>query len=75
MWSSFIFDYNLPTDINDINDVVMYLKRRKKFTIEELRRYFTRYPDQYKALELAKVKEDLPLPQRNDTPEVDEEED
>ena len=43
--------------------------------IEELRRYFTRYPEQYKALELAKVKEDLPLPQRNDTPEVDEEED
>ena len=75
MWSSFIFDYNLPTDINDINDVIMYLKRRKKFTIEELRRYFTRYPDQYKALELAKVKEDLPLPQRGDTPEVDEEED
>lgn len=75
MWSSFIFDYNLPSDINDINDVIMYLKRRKKFTIEELRRYFTRYPDQYKALELAKVKEELPLPQRNDTPEVDEEED
>jgi hypothetical protein len=56
MWNTFIFSYNLPRDINDINDAIMFLKRTKKFTIKELQHCFTRYVEQYKALELAKVK-------------------
>lgn len=53
MWNKLIFLYNLPSDINDINDVILFLKRTKKFSIAELRGCFTRYPEQYKAIELA----------------------
>lgn len=70
MWSVFIFSYNLPRDINDINDAIMYLKRTKKFTIRELQQCFTRYVEQYKSLELYKSKHSAAKP--NDNAETEE---
>jgi len=59
MWNVFIFAYNLPKSINDINDVVKYLNRTEKFTISELAKFFTRYSEQYKSLELTTEKDNI----------------
>ena len=72
MWKPFKFAYNLPEDINDINDVVRYLNRTKKFTINELRPYFTRYVDQYKMIELNGEKIEISKPVQEDEPEIEE---
>ena len=75
MWNQFLFAYNLPSGINDINDVIMYMKRNKPFTLNELKPYFTRYVEQYKTLELDKLKEEFPTRNtatQSDIPEPEE---
>lgn len=72
LWNKFRFAYNLPEDINDINDVVCFLNHRGKFTIDQLRPYFTTYTEMYKAIELQKEKL-KPIPIHNPEPEPEEE--
>jgi len=73
MWSVFCFNYNLPKDINDINDVVRYLNRTKKFSVRELLDCFTRYVDQYKTLELS-TEEKVELTKKPQEDEIEIEE-
>lgn len=72
MWSVFTFTYNLPSDIKDINDVILHLKRKKKFTIKELKDCFTRYVDQYKTIELKSDRIELTKSVELDEIEVEE---
>lgn len=72
MWRPFKFAYNLPEDINDINDVVLFLKRTKKFTIAELKSFFTRYVDQYKMIELNSEKVEIKREPEQDDIEIEE---
>ena len=57
----------------DINDVVRYLNRTKKFSVRELLNCFTRYVDQYKTFELS-TEEKVELTKKPQEDEIEIEE-
>lgn len=41
LWKKFLSEWNIVADIKDINDLVLYLKRKEKFKFEDFKDYFT----------------------------------